>query len=431
MNYGTAVLIQRRNYDSHNLMDEFKSLAKTAGYEVIGEFDIVSPPSARYGISSGKAEEIATWIEVNNPDVALYTPSLKSSQVFRLMELWEIEVRDRTQLILEIFDRHAQTQQAKLQIEQARLSYELPFERHQIRMRLQQEHTGDRPIAEQIGAGEDLLNLRIKEIRRRISTIRSKLKDISESQKLIKKRRIRKGFLEVTLAGYTNAGKSTLHRSLTGSTVEIADELFTTLSTKAARLDLSGRRAVLSDSVGFISDLPKELLDSFNTTLMEIADADVIVLVIDGSDDISEIKRKSQTCFDTFNEVGINGIPIVIALNKIDLISNDDLVTRSELLTSYDKQIVPISAFQEVNLDELLSEIDSALPDMHRYSITLPIGDIGMSVLSWLHEVSEVENENYTQTAIEVDAYLTSEVRDRLSKKLPQGVIHRIGQNQD
>ena len=431
MNYGTAVLIQRRDYDSHNLMDEFKSLAKTAGYEVIGEFDIVSSPSARYGISSGKAEEIGTWIEVNTPDVALYTPSLKSSQVFRLMELWEIEVRDRTQLILEIFDRHAQTQQAKLQIEQARLSYELPFERHQIRMRLQKEHTGDRPIAEQIGAGEDLLNLRIKEIRRRISTIQSKLKGISESQKLIKKRRIRKGFLEVTLAGYTNAGKSTLHRSLTGSTVEIADELFTTLSTKAARLDLSGRRTVLSDSVGFISDLPRELLDSFNTTLMGIADADVIVLVIDGSDELSEIKRKSQTCFDTFNEVGINGIPIVIALNKTDLILNDDLAARIELLTYYDKPIVPISAAEEVNLDKLLSEIDIALPDMHRYSITLPIGDIGMSVLSWLHEVSEVENENYTPTAIEVDAYLTSEVRDRLSKKLPQGVIYRIGQNKD
>jgi len=426
-----VLLVQRRDYKSPDLMDEFRSLANTAGYDVVGEFDIVSPPSARYGIRSGKAEEISTWIEVNSPDVVLFAPSLKSSQVFRLMELWEVEVRDRNQLILEIFDRHAQTPQAKLQIEQARLSYELPFERHQIRMRLQQEHTGDRPVAEQVGAGEDLLNLRIKEIRRRISAIRDKLDEISQAQKLTKKRRESMGFLEVTLAGYTNAGKSTLHNTITGSSVKVADELFTTLSTKATRLDLPGRRAVLSDSVGFISDLPRQLLEAFNTTLIEIADADVIVLLIDGSDTKVEIERKALTCFDTFNEVGINGIPIIIALNKIDLISESEISECIELLNNFSKIIIPISASEGRNVDVLLKEIDRALPDMYRYSVVLPSGDVGMSILSWLHEVAEIDSQTYKAGSIEVDAYFTLEVRERLSKKLPNGSIQRTSSRMD
>ncbi len=171
----TALLVQRRKYNEPDLLDEFAALATTADYKIIGRFDIVSAPSAKYGISSGKADEIKTWIEVNEPEFVLFTPHLRSSQVFRLMEMWETEVRDRNQVILEIFDKHARTQQAKLQIEQARLTYELPFERHQIRMRLQKEHTGDRPVAEQVGAGEDLLNLRIKDLRRRISKISEKL----------------------------------------------------------------------------------------------------------------------------------------------------------------------------------------------------------------------------------------------------------------
>jgi GTP-binding protein HflX len=143
----TALLVQRRSYLEPDLLSEFKALAKTAMYNVIGSFDIVSAPVAKYNIRSGKADEIKTWIEVNEPEFVLFSPNLTSGQVFRLMELWEIEVRDRTQVILEIFDKNAKTPQARLQIEQARLRYELPFERHQIRMRLQKEHTGDRPIA--------------------------------------------------------------------------------------------------------------------------------------------------------------------------------------------------------------------------------------------------------------------------------------------
>lgn len=422
----TALLVQRRKYNEPDLLGEFESLAVTAGYKILGTFDVVSPPSAKYGIRSGKAQEIKTWIEVNEPDFVLFSPFLKSSQIFRLMELWEIEVRDRTQVILEIFDKHARTQQAKLQIEQARLNYELPFERHQIRIRLQKEHTGDRPVAEQIGAGEDLLNLRIQELRRRISTISEKLDKISQSQTLMKKKRTSEGFIEIALAGYTNAGKSTLHHALTGSDVEIADELFTTLSTKTAELIMPGRHIVVSDSVGFISDLPPALLKAFNTTLMEVADADVIVLVVDVSDSLNEMNRKIDTCLDTFNEIGANGIPIITALNKIDIVEASIIDERRTILEDISVEVIPISAQNEFNLPLLLEAIERALPRLLKYQLTLPYGDESMSLLSWLHESAVIESESYLEDNIQVIVSLGYEDLQKLSQSLPSSGLQRI-----
>jgi GTP-binding protein HflX len=422
----TALLVQRRAYREPNLLSEFEALATTAEYNVIGSFDIISAPSAKYGIRSGKAEEIKIWIEVNKPEFVLFSPRLSSGQVFRLMELWEIEVRDRTQIILEIFDKHAKTPQARLQIEQARLRYELPFERHQIRKRLQKEHTGDRPVAEQIGAGEDLLNLRTQQIRRRISTISDKLIKIKQEQVLKKKKRGHEGFLELTIAGYTNAGKSTLHRALTGSDVEVKDELFTTLATKASELDMPGRRVVLSDSVGFISDLPKPLLQAFNTTLMEVADADIIVLVVDAADPIEEMQRKVNACLETFTEIEANGIPLITALNKIDLLDDENISERIQHLPESCTLIIPISAEKRTNLDKLMAAVEEMLPRLQRYRIVLPYGDKGMSALSWLHGSGDIESEQYNGANIEIIANLSSEIAQRFTRVHPDSEMTRI-----
>ncbi len=340
----TALLIQHRYARDPDLLGEFEALAKTAEYNVVGTFDVVGPSSARFGLRGGKVEEIKIWIEAQKPDLVFYSPSLKSSQMYRLKEEWKTEVRDRTQLILEIFDKHARTPQSKLQIEQARLSYELPFVRHQLNEHLDKERSGPRPVGQGIGPGEDPLNLRFMEIRHRIATIEDKLEKISDESELKRKRRVDSGFLEVALAGYTNAGKSTLHRALTGSQVEVANGLFTTLSTKSSDLAMDGRQVVLTDSVGFISDLPKSLLRAFNTTLMEIADADVILLVVDGSDSVSEVRRKANVCLDTFTRIGINGIPIITALNKVDLIDEAGIEQRISALDGIGLQVIPVSA---------------------------------------------------------------------------------------
>ncbi|MFW9849354.1 MAG: GTPase HflX [Candidatus Thorarchaeota archaeon] len=421
----SALLVQRRSENEPDLLPEFEAIATTAGYTIVGTFDVVGAPSARFGISTGKVEEIATYLEIESVDFILFSSQLKSSQLFRLMERFEIEVRDRSQVILEIFDRHAQTPQAKLQIEQARLRYELPFERHQIKMRLQHEHTGDRPTTDQVGAGEDLLTKRMSEIRKRISIIEEKLRKISQAQDLKRKRRSRIGFLEVTLAGYTNAGKSTLHNALTGSDVEIADRMFTTLSTKTTRLESMNRQVVISDSVGFISDLPDSLLKAFNTTLMEISEADVIILVVDASDPISEMERKVETCLVTFADIEANGIPIVMALNKIDLISSDDLSLKMQHFQKYVNSIVAISARDEIGFDELLLTVEHELPKLYTYYIELPYGDEGMSLLSWLHENGNVNNSEYTTSTIQVVAELAIEMVQRFIQMHPDIQVRR------
>lgn len=421
-----ALLVQRRDRKDPNLMDEFEALVTTAGYTIVGTFDIVSPPSAKFGIRKGKVEEIKTWLEVGEPDVVLFSPTLKSSQVFRLMEEWEIEVRDRTQVILEIFDRHARTPQAKLQIEKARLEYELPFERHQIRLRLQKEHTGDRPTTDQVGIGEDLISLRMSHLRKRISNIAAKLEKISESQSLIRKKRVHEGFLEIAIAGYTNAGKSTLHDALTGSEVEIADKLFTTLGTKSSSLNLPGRRVVITDSVGFISDLPKALLEAFNTTLMQITEADVIILVVDSSDTIDEIVRKVQACTDTFSQVGANGIPILYALNKIDLLDNESIDERLVLIHEMNGSVVPISAKDDVNLELLLERLESILPHRDTYSISMPYGTESMSLKSWLYDEGIVIDESYHEHEITLTVTLSTVDAQRIMKLYSDVQVKRI-----
>ncbi len=414
-----VLLVQRRDRNDPDLMSEFRALASTAGYTVIGEFDIISPPAAKYGIRKGKAEEIKTWIEIEEPDLVFFAPELKSSQMFRLMELWGIEVRDRTQLILEIFDKHASTPQAKLQIEQARLKYELPFERHQIRLRLQKEHTGDRPTTDQVGVGEDLVTMRITQLRKRIALISAKLEKIATSHQLKRKKRVKEGYLEVSLAGYTNAGKSTLHDAMTGSEVEVADELFTTLGTKSSTINLPGRRVVLTDSVGFISNLPPSLLQAFNTTLMQITDSDVIVLVIDASDPPDEITRKLNVCMETFTQVGATGIPIIFALNKIDLIDEEQITERRALLNDVNGDVVTISAKQKTNLDVLLKTIERHLPKMQTYSIKIPYGTDAMAIVSWIHETGVVLQQEYGHDWISIDATMSPMDAQRLLKVYP------------
>ncbi|TFG10363.1 GTPase HflX [Candidatus Thorarchaeota archaeon] len=426
MDFLRAILVQSREPGENDLLEEFQALAETAGYTIVEAIDIVGRKSARFAMSSGKVEEVATHIELNKPDVVLFSPGLKSSQLYRLMDKWSIEVRDRNQLILEIFSRHARTPQAKLQIEQARLEYELPFLRHQLRVQLQSEHTGARPVGEQVGAGEDLLNLRTMELRRRIANIRSKLEKISDIQELKRKRRSKIGFLEVTLTGYTNAGKSTLHRALTGSEAEVADQLFTTLSTKTRRIDIPGRQVVVSDSVGFISDLPTELLEAFNTTLMEIGNADVIVLVVDATDSVDEMDRKVRACISTFQEIGVNGIPVVVALNKTDLIEDISVRERMTLLQGVGQTVVPISAREETNIEELVQEVRRSFPALYRYHITIPYESSGMSMVSWLHENGYVESEDFGEDSIFVDARLSFNTAQRLFKMLPKGSVERL-----
>ncbi len=208
--------------------------------------------------------------------------------------------------------------------------------------------------------------------------------------------------------------------------MEIADKLFTTLATKAADLDLPGRQIILSDSVGFISNLPDTLLKAFNTTLMEIGDADVLLLVIDASDTLEEMQRKLDACLDTFNNVGANTIPIIAVLNKIDLVDPATLQDHIEILSDISVEVVPISAMNMTNLDELIAALERALPQLILCSITLSYGDAGMSTISLLHEEAIIESESYNEHNIVITAQLNYDLFQKLTRELQPGSVAKI-----
>ncbi len=421
-----AILVRRRTYDQPARIDEFKALAETAGYEVVATFDIVAKPKTKYNLTIGKVEEIKEAIEIHEPDLVIFHGELKSKQMFELMQEWNVEVKDRFQIILEIFEKRAGTAQAKLQIEKARLEHELPFLRYQMNYALQHEKTGPPGASGEHGVGEHKINVAQMELRRRIALINRKLEEIREQT--AQWRRIRKirGFTVISLAGYTNAGKSSLHRVLTGSNVEVMDEVFTTLSTVTKEIKLKGRKAVLTDSVGFISDLPHSLVEAFMSTLEEIVLSDLIILVVDFSDPIEEIKHKLDVCMETFKELSINNVPIIMALNKIDKLTDDEIQRKFEALKDVLKNPVLISAKTQQGIDDLIKKINEILPELPSWKITLPNSAEYMSIVSNIFDNSEVISHEYKQNEIIMKVIADEKLIGKIKRTTPRARIEPI-----
>ncbi len=421
-----AILVRRRTYDEPARIEEFKALAETAGYNVVATFDIVAKPKTKYNLTIGKVEEIKEAIEIYEPDVVIFHGGLKSKQMFELMQKWDIEVKDRFQIILEIFEKRAGTVQAKLQIEKARLEHEIPFLRYQLNYALQKEKTGPPGSSGEHGVGEHKINIVQMEIRRRIALINRKLEEIRRQSEQRRKVRKHRGYIIISLAGYTNAGKSSLHRMLTGSNVEVMDEVFTTLSTVTKQIKLKGRKALLTDSVGFISDLPHTLVEAFKSTLEEIILSDLIILVVDFSDPIDEIKQKIKVCKVTFRDLEINSIPIVTALNKIDKMTQEETQKKYNELKEEFENPVLISAKTGEGIDKLIETIEQILPPLTTWKIILPNTSEYLSVVSKLYDDSEVLSEEYRQNEIIVKVIADEKIIGKLKRTTPRARIEQI-----
>jgi GTP-binding protein HflX len=189
---------------------------------------------------------------------------------------------------------------------------------------------------------------------------------------------------------------------------------------------MRGREAVLSDSVGFISNLPQSLLEAFNTTLMEITDADLILLVVDGSDHPSEMRRKIQTCLTTFSEIGANGVPVIGVLNKIDLLADYNIREQLDIIEDMVGPAVPVSAKTGENIGELTEIVEDALPSLQRYRLNLPYGSESMSIVSWLFDSGHVAEREFNEQSIRVEADLTKEKAQKLMNRLDDQSIHEI-----
>lgn len=407
---------------------EIRELAQAAGYDVVGEITQSRTADAALQLGEGKANELAEQAGETEAETVIFDNRLGPYQMYNLGKLLPegVEILDRFTLILEIFGQRAQTRKAQLQVELAELRYELPRAEAKTSLAKRDEHPGFMGLGEYDESRE-------QDIKAQISRIRDELEQIEQTEQHRRERRRASGFDLVALAGYTNAGKSTLLRQLADdldvdeneelhpdldSTAESQDRLFTTLGTTTRRANIEPRDVLVTDTVGFISDLPHWLVESFKSTLDSVYRADLVMLVVDVSEPIDEIHEKLVTCHDTLYER--NEAPIVTVLNKIDAVSEAELEEKAAALSALAPNPVTVSAREGTNVDELLERIDRELPDWERERLVLPMTDDTMSLVSWIHDNANVEDVTYGDEDVllsfEARPMVISQARSRASE---------------
>lgn len=344
----------------------------------------------------------------------IFDNELTPVQAYNLAKVTGLVAIDRFQLILEIFSRRASTYEAELQIQLASLRYELSRAKERVRLARMEEQPGF------MGLGKYEVDLYYETVRRRISSIQDKLEKKREKRQLHRLRRAELGFFSISLAGYTNAGKSSLFNLLAEETVPVDMSLFTTLSTTTRAVSLSKRKVLLTDTVGFIDRLPLTLVQAFHSTLEETILSDLILLVVDLSEPEEDIQRKLSCSLDTIQKIGATGIPVVTALNKIDLLQRDEIKRKTEILKEQAPNPFPISALHGINISSLKQEITRHLEDFVQASFSLPITDETMSFISWLFGRSDVQNVKYEGEVVKVVfrsiPWFADKVRGRVEK---------------
>ena len=328
-------------------LEELKELALTSGAEVISSFTQERPrPDSAYFMGKGKIEEIADFIAEQDISLVVFDDELTPAQTRNLERLFEIKVIDRAALILDIFARHARTREARVQVELAQLTYLLP------RLTRQWQH-----LSRQVGGigtkgpGETQLETDRRLVRTRIAKLKSKLKQIAGQKKT--QRRQRKNHFRAAIIGYTNAGKSTLLKSLTDADVLIEDQLFATLDTTVKRLQMSpGSQILLCDTVGFIRKLPHHLVASFRTTLSETLEADLLIHLVDVSH--PHFEEHLRIVNQLLEELDASDKKKLLVFNKVDLLQTPDML--DPLQTAYPHAVF-ISARRHIGLTQLRSSL--------------------------------------------------------------------------
>jgi GTP-binding protein HflX len=346
-------------------IDEVSDIAKAAGYIVVGQVvqhrDFVD---SAYCVGEGKIEEIAKTVAKNSIEAVIFTRQLSAGQIFRIKKkLGEAtHVLDRNLLVLEVFEKRNATPEAKLQIQLARMRYTFSWGRESIRMR--------GIISEQMGrGGPGRYPYEVYEAmsRKRISKIESKLRNMRSRGGRLREQRGKAGFRIVSLTGYTQSGKTTLFNRLASESKDIGLGPFTTLSTFARKVSLHTKRDsdgsfIMVDSIGFIEDLSPLLLNAFHTSLNELANSDLILLFVDGSEEIETVIRKVTASHEIMTKE-IHGVPVLICVNKVDLVTRehlDEVLAETRKIFEKD-EMLEISSKTGANLPNLLQKISEKL----------------------------------------------------------------------
>jgi len=411
--------------DSHPLLssedslNELALLADTAGMEVIGHTkQSLSHPDPATFVGSGKVEEIREILLATNTKTVIFDDELSPRHQRELEKRLgeDVKVLDRSALILDIFAQHARTREGALQVELAQYEYRLPrLTRQWTHLARQTGGGAARGGSGGVGLrgpGETQLEVDRRDIRSRISHLKHELQQVREHRQRHRAQRERSGIPLVALVGYTNAGKSTLLKALSGADVYIADQLFATLDPTTRRIALpSGRQVLITDTVGFIQKLPTTLIAAFRATLEEIRDADLLLEVVDASH--PNVIQHIETVEDTLAEIEIPPIPRLIVWNKIDLcVENAPMPKIKREDQRHTIGEVAISAARGLNIDKLLETLESALSSL-LYKIKLLIPYQRGDLVSLLHESASVEKQEHTEQGILLTVKLPAALYNR------------------
>ncbi len=386
-------------------LDELARLAESVDVEVVGSVTqkLGHPHPSTY-VGKGKLEEIKNLREELGYELVMIDGELTPAQQRNLERELDVMVLDRTAVILDVFARRAQTHEGRLQVELAQLQYRLP---RLTRMwsHLSRQGVGGVGLR---GPGETQLESDRREAQKRITFIKDQLDQVHRNREQYRNRRKATPVSVVSLVGYTNAGKSTLLNRITGAGVLAEDKLFATLDPTTRRITLpSGREVLLTDTVGFINNLPTQLIAAFRATLEEISEATVLLHVIDATH--PNAAEQIQTVNLTLEEIGADGRPVIFALNKIDRLPPEqqaDLSARAAEIGA-PADAVPISAQQGLHLDQLLGRIEAVLEQEHHFvEVQLKVPFDRSDLVDRFHSLGRVEQRSFDELGTTLTGWL-------------------------
>lgn len=398
-----------------NDMEELELLVEAAEGEVVSSI-IQNRQSIdnRYYVGQGKIEEIAAYVKELEIDTVVFNDELSGSQIRNIEELIDAKVVDRTNLILDIFAKRALTKEGQLQVELAQLKYSLP---RLIGLNNNLSRTGG-GIGTR-GPGEQKLELDRRRIKEKINDIQNQLEDLGKVRETKRKKRMKDQVPIISIVGYTNAGKSTLLNALMDSEYSEKDDaehkkvfaqdmLFATLDTELRRVTLpGGKKAVFSDTVGFIKKLPTQIVEAFKGTLEEIKYADLIIHLIDINDENLQLHKKTTT--KLVEKITDKEIPVLTVYNKVDKILSDKITTVST------NDILYISAKTGFNIDMLLSTVDYKINGKSTtYLLMIPNSDL--KNYYWLYENRKTDNVEFGGEGVTLEAVLYDNEKEQFNK---------------
>ncbi len=392
---------------------ELKNLVSSAG----GKTEAVvvhsqNEPNPKYYISTGKLEEIKSLIEEKDIGLIVMDDEISPTQQRNLQNKLNAKIIDRTALILDIFAQRAHSKDGKLQVELAQLNYLLPrLTGKGIELSKLGGGIGTR------GPGETKLEVDRRTIRGRISQLKKKINRMAVQRDTQRKKREKNKIPQVSLVGYTNSGKSTLLNTLTDSSVETKNRLFSTLDSTVRKLKTDlGYEILLSDTVGFIEKLPHQLIASFKSTLEEVRKSDLLLMVVDISN--KNFENHIESVISVLKEIGVGEKPILMAFNKIDKV-NESIINRVRF--KY-KNAIFISALKGIGLDKLLEKVKQTLQENY-ISLTLKIPYSENKLISLLFENYQVLKRKYLKDSVLLTLNADHQIYSRFSKYIYKGAI--------